>query len=199
MSIWSSKKYKCLTDLVHACQRQEPRAQTFLYDRYKGRLMGVCQRYARSVAEAEDIFQEAFLRVFANVDEIKTPEALDGWVKSVVIRTAINYYNRTTRLEMQNSSLSYLTNDLESTEYEKIIDHVNMDTLLGIINHLPDGYRLIINLHLIDGYTHAEIATMLAIADSTSRSQYMRGRNLLITKLKELGISNHETNRKPPE
>ncbi len=68
-----------------------------------------------------------------------------------------------------------------------------MEVLLRLINSLPDGYRLIVNLHLIDGYTHTEIAAMLSIADSTSRSQFMRGRNLLIQKLKELGITYHET------
>ena len=114
--------------------------------------------------------------------------------RAVVVRTAINYYHRTTRQELKNAPLDNLNNSLESNEYERIIDHIHFDALLGIINQLPDGYRLIINLHLIDGYTHTEIADMLSIADSTSRSQYMRGRNLLLTKLKELGITCHETN-----
>jgi RNA polymerase sigma factor (sigma-70 family) len=194
MSLWPQKKYATLTDLVHACQRQDPRAQTHLYDRYKGRFMGICLRYARSLAEAEDIFQESFLRVFAGIGEIKTPEAMDAWVKSVVVRTALNYYHRTTLLELKNEPLEGLRTEPENRgEYENIIGRLDMETLLGIINRLPDGYRLIINLHLIDGYTHSEIATLLSIADSTSRTQYMRGRNLLMTKLKELGITCHET------
>lgn len=193
MSFWPSKKYKCLTDLVHACQKQEPRAQTVLYERYKGRLMGVCVRYARSQAEAEDIFQESFLKVFAKINDLKEPTSIDGWVKSIVIRTAINYYHRTTRLELKNTPLENLENELESNDYEYIISQISMEVLLSLINNLPDGYRLVVNLHLIDGYTHSEIAGMLSIADSTSRSQFMRGRNLLIIKLKELGITCHET------
>ena len=193
MSFWPSKKYTCLTDLVHACQRHEPRAQTALYERYQGRLMGICVRYARSQAEAEDIFQESFLKVFSKINDLKAPESLDRWVKSVVVRTAINYYHRTTRLELKNTSLQNQENELESTDYERMISQMSMDTLLCLINSLPDGYRLIINLHLIDGYTHTEIADMLSIADGTSRSQFMRGRNLLILKLKELGITHHET------
>lgn len=193
MGFWPTKKYTCLTDLVHACQRQEPRAQTVLYERYKGKLLGVCVRYARSQTEAEDIFQESFLKVFAKISDLKEPESIDRWVKTVVVRTAINYYHRTTRLELKKASLDTLENELESTDYERMISQMSMDTLLCLINSLPDGYRLIVNLHLIDGYTHTEIADMLSIADGTSRSQFMRGRNLLILKLKELGITHHET------
>jgi RNA polymerase sigma factor (sigma-70 family) len=193
MSLWPAKKYKCLTDLVHACQRQEPRAQTVLYERYKGKLMGVCVRYARSQAEAEDIFQESFLKVFARINDLKEPASIDRWVKSVVVRTAINYYHRTTQLELKNTSLEILENELENTDYEHIISQTSMTLLLRLINSLPDGYRLILNLHLIDGYSHTEIARILSIADSTSRSQFMRGRNLLILKLKELGITCDET------
>lgn len=193
MNFWPSKKYKCLTDLVHACQQQEPRAQTVLYERYKGKLMGICVRYARSQAEAEDIFQESFLKVFAKINDLKEPACIDRWVKSVVVRTAINYYHRTTRLELKSTSLENLENELESTDYEHIISQTSMEVLLRLINSLPDGYRLIINLHLIDGYTHSEIAGMLSIADSTSRSQFMRGRDLLIQKMKKLGINYHET------
>lgn len=155
--------------------------------------MGICVRYARSRAEAEDIFQESFLKVFSKINDLKAPESIDRWVKSVVVRTAINYYHRTTRLELKNTSLQNQENELESTDYERMISQMSMDTLLCLINSLPDGYRLIINLHLIDGYTHTEIADMLSIADGTSRSQFMRGRNLLILKLKELGITHHET------
>ncbi len=192
MSLWPSKKYDDLTTLVRACQKQDARAQTALYERYKSRLLGTCVRYARSRAEAEDIFQESFLKVFANIGEVRQPESIDGWVKSVVVRTAINYYHRTTRHELKSAPLDDSNYELENNEYEKIIGQIHIDTLLGLINQLPDGYRVIINLYLIDGYTHAEIAALLSIAESTSRSQYMRGRNLLVTHLKALGITHYE-------
>jgi len=193
MSLWPTKKYDNLPDLVRACQNQDAKAQTVLYERYKSRLLGTCVRYARSEAEAEDIFQESFLKVFASIGEVRQPESIDGWVKSVVVRTAINYYHRTTRNELKSAPFDDFGCEMENDEYEKIIGHMHMDALLGLINRLPDGYRVIINLHLIDGYTHAEIATLLSIAESTSRSQYMRGRNLLINRLKELGITHYET------
>jgi RNA polymerase sigma-70 factor (ECF subfamily) len=192
MSFFRSKKYSSLPDLVLACQRQEPSAQTAFYDRYKSRLLGVCVRYAKTKAEAEDIFQEGFIKVFKSLNEVRDPGAIDSWVKSVVIRTAINYYNRTTKEQQLHSSLDNVQYECESDDYGRIIDQLNIEVLLGLISQLPDGYRMIINLHLIDGYTHNEIAQMLSISDGTSRSQYLRGRNLLMKKLQEKGITQYE-------
>ncbi|WAC14552.1 RNA polymerase sigma factor [Dyadobacter pollutisoli] len=192
MNLFRSKKYSSLPDLVLACQRQEPSAQTAFYDRYKSKLLGVCVRYAKTKAEAEDIFQEGFIKVFKSLNEVRDLGAIDSWVKSVVIRTAINYYNRTTKEQQLHSSLDNVQYEQESDDYAKIIDQLNVEVLLNMISQLPDGYRMIINLHLIDGYTHSEIAQMLSISDGTSRSQYLRGRNLLMKKLQEKGITQYE-------
>lgn len=187
-----SKKYSSLEDLVLACRRGEQQAQTLLYNRCKSRLMGVCVRYARTVAEADDIFHEAVLKVFGHIDRVSDPAAVDRWMKSVVVRTAINYYNRTTRSELRNVALEVSEFDSENDDYARIIDQLDVEVLLNIINALPSRYRIVINMYLIDGYSHAEIAEMLSIAESTSRSQYMRGRNLLIVKLQESGITENE-------
>lgn len=192
MTFLRSKKYKTLEELVRACQRQESRAQTALYEQYKSKLIGVCLRYAKTRVEAEDIFQEAFIKVFRNLGELKEIGAVDSWVKSVVIRTAINYYHRTTKPQETLVSLDDFNVELESDDYGKIIDQINVNVLLEIIQRLPDGYRMIVNLHLIDGYAHTEIAEILAISDSTSRSQFMRGRNLLLKKIQEYGITQYE-------
>ncbi|GAB2789996.1 RNA polymerase sigma factor [Rhabdobacter roseus] len=192
MSLLRPKKYETLEELVRACQRQEVRAQTVLYERYKTRLLGSCLRYAKTKAEAEDIFQEAFVKVFRNLAELKEERAIDGWVKSIVIRTAINYYHRTTKVQETHISLDEFNADLESEEYARIIDQININVLLEIIQQLPDGYRMVVNLHMIDGYPHTEIAKMLDISEGTSRSQFLRGRNLLLKKLQEHGITQYE-------
>ena len=192
MKFFRSKKYADLTSLVKSCQKQDPRAQTLFYERYKSRLTGVCLRYAKTRAEADDIFQEAFIKIFDNIQELKDPEAADSWVKVTVIRTAINYYHRTTKQQQLHDSLDNVEIQLDSGDYEKLMDQLDVNDLLAMINELPDGYRTIINLHLIDGYTHIEIAKMLSISDGTSRSQFMRGRNLLLKKLELKGILHHE-------
>jgi len=182
------KKYNSLEELVLACQRSDPRAQHDLYERYKGRMLAVCLRYARTEAEAEDIFQDAFIKVFKNIAEIKDVHATDAWVKAIVIRTAINYYQRTTKNESLKISFEDTEQSLESQDYERIISQMDLDMLLKIIGSLPNGYRTVINLHLIDGYSHGEIAEILSISEGTSKSQYRRGKNLLIKKLQQQGI-----------
>ncbi|WP_353719441.1 sigma-70 family RNA polymerase sigma factor [Dyadobacter sp. 676] len=192
MSLFRSKKYSSLADLVRACQANDTRAQTAFYERYKSRLLGLCLRYAKTKAEAEDIFQEGFIKVFKNINELRNVEVIDSWVKSVVIRTAINYYHRTTKEQQLHSNLDDFQREIESGDYGKIIVQIDIDVLLNVMATLPDGYRMIINLHLIDGYTHSEIGEMLGISDSTSRSQFLRGRNLLMKKLQEKGITQYE-------
>jgi RNA polymerase sigma-70 factor (ECF subfamily) len=155
-------------------------------------MTGICRRYARTVAEADDIFQDAFVKIFNSIGDLKDPDAVDGWVKVTVVRTAINYYHRTTREQELHDSLDGMDIQLESDDYAKLMDQMNVRDLLEMINALPDKYRTVINLHLIDGYTHTEIGEMLSISDATSRSQFMRGRNLLLKKLELKGIVHHE-------
>jgi RNA polymerase sigma factor (sigma-70 family) len=192
MKFFTSNKYKNLTQLVRACQKHDQAAQTVFYDRYKNKMTGICLRYAKTRAEADDIFQEAFIRIFNHLDDLKEPEAADSWVKVIVIRTAINYYHRTTKSEELHSSLDNTEMQLDSGDYEKLMDQLNVEELLVLINELPDKYRTVINLHLIDGYTHVEIGEMLSLSDATVRSQFMRGRNMLLKKLELKGIVHHE-------
>ncbi|MHA4739859.1 RNA polymerase sigma factor [Dyadobacter sp. MSC1_007] len=192
MKFFLSKKYSSVASLVKACQQQDPRAQTVFYERYKSRMTGICRRYAKTVAEADDIFQDAFVKIFNSIGDLKDPDAVDGWVKVTVVRTAINYYHRTTREQELHDSLDGMDIQLESDDYAKLMDQMNVHDLLEMINALPDKYRTVINLHLIDGYTHTEIGEMLSISDATSRSQFMRGRNLLLKKLELKGIVHHE-------
>lgn len=186
------KKYTSLSQLVSACQQQERRAQDAFYERYKGRMLGVCVRYAKTVAEAEDIFQEAFIKIFERIHELKKPESADSWVKAVVVRTAINYYNRTTRQEERFTTYDYVVDELISDDYDGLIKQLNLDALLAFINQLSDSYRLVVNLYLIEGYTHAEIAGLLNMPEATVRSQYSRARQLLIKIIQQNGIERHE-------
>ena len=171
--------------LVLACNRNDPKAQTAFYNLYKGRLLGVCRRYARTEAEAEDIFQEAFIKIFKNLHTLQKIESVNYWVKSSVIRTAIDHYRKTIHEREQvgyEEAMERIDND------DNIFSNLSRDQVLGVINTLPDGYRMIINLHLIDGYTHPEIAEMLNIMEGTSKSQLSRGREMLKRELLKIGF-----------
>ncbi|MDZ7899381.1 MAG: RNA polymerase sigma factor [Arcicella sp.] len=171
--------------LVLACKRNDPKAQTAFYNLYKGRLLGICRRYARTEAEAEDIFQEAFIKIFKNLHNLEKVESINGWVKSSVIRTAIDHY-RQSLPERQQVGYENIIEKPDSQD-DNIFSNLSREQILGIINTLPDGYRMIINLYLIDGYAHAEIAEMLNISEGTSKSQLSRGRELLRKELVKVG------------
>ncbi len=186
------KNYRTLTDLVRACQNNDPRAQTLFYNRFRTELMRICARFARTRMEAEDIYQESFVKIFRHIHDVQNLESIESWMRSVVTRTAINYYHRTTKKEAMNHSMDFSPLDFECNDHTCIIDGLSVGIVNDMIAQLPEGYKRIINLHIIDGFSHIEIARRLSITDSTSRSQLLRGRNLLMKKLKEQGISGYE-------
>lgn len=183
--------------LVQACQRGDRRAQNLLYDHFKKKLFGICLRYAGSKPEAEHIFQDAFVRIFDRIPELKNPESISSWAKSIVIRTAINHYHREIKPGKELSSLELLEREPENDTFPDIISQLEMEALVEAINQLPTGYRLVLNLHLVDGYTHVEIAEMLNISEGTSRSQFSRGKSALIKKLQK-GFYHYEPIRQNP-
>lgn len=193
MGLFKSKPKQGLSELIKGCLKQERRAQREFYERYKPRLTGLCLRYAKTAVEAEDIFQEGILKIFGKLGEVRDPEALDSWVKTVMIRHAVDYYNRVTRKEILFSSHEHLNAEWQTADYSELLSRFETDAILESINDLPTGYRLVVNMYFIDGYSHAEIAEMLGIAEVTSRSQLLRGRNVLIKKLEQKGIKQHES------
>ncbi len=188
-------------ELVKQCQRQNPSAQAALYNAYKRRMLGICRRYAHTTFEAEDIFQDAFIKVFKKIHTLEKPEAVGGWIKSLVIRTAIDY-TRANRQMMQNmaSDTCLTTRQAEGvlSASEKleddfdILDTLSREEIVAIINEMPTGYRLIVNLYLIDGYEHHEIAELCGISIGTSKSQLSRAKQFLQKKLAEIGLIRYE-------
>jgi RNA polymerase sigma factor (sigma-70 family) len=174
--------------LVKACRKGDGKAQQGLYDLYKARLMGVCRRYAASREEAQDVLQEAFIKIFTKLSQLESSEALEGWMIRITINTAVNYYQKNKR---------YAFDDIENLEtgngaYELILSNITDEFLLKTINELPDGCRVVFNLFIVEGYTHYEIAKMLGINESTSRSQLVYAKTLLKEKLNAVGVLRYE-------
>ncbi|MBV6645933.1 MAG: sigma-70 family RNA polymerase sigma factor [Cyclobacteriaceae bacterium] len=174
---------------MRKCLQGNRKYQAILYDRFSAMVMAICSRYSGSAEQAEDVFQEAFLKIFQNLDKVKEAEALPGWIKRIAINTAIDY------LKLDKASwISESTQpDGDDQYYAQMVDKISTEEIIAIINELPEGYRLVFNLHTVDGYSHKEISERLDIAESTSRSQLTYAKRLLQEKLKKIGITRYES------
>lgn len=174
-------------DLIKGCANGDRRSQKALYDEFSGKMFPICLRYAKSDQEAEDILQEAFVKVFAKINTFRAESSLFHWIKRIVINTALNS-SRSKLYMFPMVDIDYVGN---SFEYEQIFSSLKYDDLLGLIQELPNGCRAIFNLYAIEGYSHKEIAEMLEVSEGTSKSQFARAKSLLQAKLKD--ISNAES------
>lgn len=164
--------------LIKGCIRREAAAQKAVFDLYAGRMLGVCQRYARNTMDAEDILQDAFIKVFEKINQFKNEGSFEGWIRRIVVNTALKKYT------VSRYSRELFDKDVESYEEHYQTDAAAFTSLtekeiLALIHALPDGYRIIFNLYVIEGYRHEEIAAMLQINAGTSRSQLAKARALL--------------------
>jgi RNA polymerase sigma-70 factor (ECF subfamily) len=162
-------------EIIEGCKNKDPRCQRALFDRFAGKMMGVCLRYASDSAEAEDMLQDAFLRIFQNIGQFKFEGVFEGWIRRVVVNAAIRAIEKKKIKYRELEENMYDVPRVEATAY----NHLNQEELLKLINQLPDGYRIVFNLSAIEGYSHEEIGEMLNIQPGTSRSQLVKARKML--------------------
>ncbi|MFL5787785.1 MAG: RNA polymerase sigma factor [Flavisolibacter sp.] len=173
-------------ELVKDCLKGKSSAQRQLYDHFAGLMLSVCYRYTKSVADAEDVLQEGFIKVFRNLKQYKFNGELGAWIRRIMVNTAINYLKRNER---------YQTDLLFPDDHLHVISHdhhpevtLAAKEIADLIRQLPPGYQTIFNLYAVEGFNHVEIGTILGIQESTSRSQYARARALLIQWLEQKNI-----------
>ena len=164
-----------LGEIVAGCKAGSHKSYEALYKRFYRTLLVIAMRYTKTREEAEDILQDAFVKVFHNINTYNEKGSFEGWLKRIVQNTAINYYR---------SSLKFQTGDDEAMDqgddsFEKIMGGMDARNILTLLNNLPEGYRLLINLYAIDGHSHAEIANMLGISVGTSKSQLFKAKKHL--------------------
>lgn len=176
--------------IIQKCIQGDRNAQRELYNFYASRMRGICIRYARSDFEAEDIFQDSFIKVFTNLKNFNNQGSFDGWIRRIVTNTAIDHYKKNLNL---SKHIQYEDSDNEEiAEGEEIIGDLNAKDLLKVLSELPPGYKLIFNLYAIEGYTHKEIAEQLNIAESTSKSQLTKARRFIKALLFKKNILENE-------
>lgn len=171
-------------ELIRGCLQEDAFCQKETFNRFAGRMLGVCNRYARNSADAEDILQDAFIKVFAKIYQFKFTGSFEGWIRRIIVNTALKKYSLR-RYEKEVAGYEITDRDgsiMEPSAY----GHLTEKDLLVLVNNLPDGYRLIFNLYVIEGYQHDEIAAMLGIQPGTSRSQLVKARNMLQKQILQL-------------
>jgi RNA polymerase sigma factor (sigma-70 family) len=167
-------------ELIKSCIAEERLAQNRLYERFAPKMLGVCYRYAQTQAESEDILQEGFVKIFNNLKKFRFESSLETWITRIMVNTALNHLRATKKLKME-SELDAAENAYEVASFQ----WHQMDTLvlMKFIQELPTGYRVVLNMYAIEGYSHSEIAEQLGIQESTSRSQFIRAKALLEKKI----------------
>lgn len=171
--------------IIEGCARHNRKAQQVLYDKYSRLLLGVCLRYASDKAEAEDILQDSFLKIYFNIEEYSGTGSFVGWLRRVTVNTAITHYHKNLKFRFHVDIDEYVSEETGVSSFEE--DLFTSDELFRVLNELPAGYRMVFNLYAVEGYKHKEIAEMLGIDTNTSKSQYSRARSVIREKLEALG------------
>jgi len=162
-----------LNQLIENCKVNDTKAQGELYKLFSSKLFATCLKYSRNYAEAEDNLQDAFLIIFKKIEQYQNKGSFEGWIKRITVNIVLQRYRSEKIFDIINE------NTIEDVEVEIDEDSVSIDYLLKIIQDLPDRYRLVFNLYVLDGYSHKDIANMLKINIGTSKSNLARARQIL--------------------
>jgi RNA polymerase sigma-70 factor (ECF subfamily) len=173
-----------LNEIVGRCKKNDRNAQKELYDVYAPILFGICLRYSKSSQEAEDILQEGFIKILTKIKFFKGDGSFEGWMKKVIVNTAISHFHKNKKYNELQDIDKIKETEIETEKYDN--HEFTQEELLNVINKMPEGYRVIFNMYAIEGFKHKEIAEMLNITESTSKSQYSRAKEKIRQELENI-------------
>lgn len=166
-----------LEQLINDCKKKDAKAQEQLYRLFSSKLFAVCLKYSRNYAEAQDNLQDGFLIVFDKINQFNFKGSFEGWLKRVMVNNVMQQYRNISFLELVNNEIA------DDVDVDIDDDSISLDYLMKIIQELPDRYRLVFTLYVIDGYSHKEISEMLNITTGTTKSNLARARIILKDKI----------------
>ena len=172
-------------DILQKCLLGEFKAQRALYDHFSGTMYAVCLRYSNNREDAKDILQDGFIKVYNKLAQFSGKGSLEGWMKRVFINTALEHY-RVNKIYMEQSDIEYA---IPQAQEDFIIEKISRKEILDIFGKLAPGYRSVLNLYAIEGYSHAEISEMLGISEGTSKSQLSRARLAFAEEMRKLKVN----------
>jgi RNA polymerase sigma-70 factor (ECF subfamily) len=179
-----------IDSLLEGCRKGDRKAQESLYKILASRMMGVCMRYAKDTFEAEDVLQMGFVKVFQKVSEFRGDGSFEGWIRRIMVNTAIESY----RKNLRNLNLVDIDEVYDQPQSTFDMSGLELKDLLKLVQQLSNGYRLVFNMYVIEGYSHKEIARELGITEGASKSQLSRARAILkekIIKMEGLNYASH--------
>lgn len=166
-------------ELLEGCIRGNADCQRLLFQQFYGKMLALCRRYASNEDEAKDFLQEGFIKIFDNLRSYRGESSLQTWMSRVMINNAITQYNKAKHYSFRSLEDEDSAEIADETEAVDEMDQIDLDELLAIIQQLPIGYRTVLNMYAIEGFSHKQIGEMLNIAEGTSKSQLSKARQLL--------------------
>ncbi len=175
--------------IIEGCVAGKRSAQSSLYRKYAAVMLAVCLRYAQNRDEAEDILQEAFLKIFQHIGTYRNEGSFEGWMKRIMINHALNYFRKQRRAPFLEDIATISETEIVDNEEAPVFQSpVSAETLISLIQTLPPGYRLVFNLYVFEDYSHREISRELNISENTSKTQLLKARRMLRRKLEEMNL-----------
>lgn len=189
----SSLTYNTEEDLIEKCIKGDSIAQKALYIKFSPKLFAISYRYSSNREDAKDVLQESFIKIFDNIKAFKKTGSFEGWLKRIVVNTALSKYKKT-----KKSVINYtdqlndkdLIDTLDEQQGENDLSAIDEQTIMIHIQDLPEEYRIVFNLACIEELSHKEIASLLSIKEETSRIRLLRARKKLINSLTSINVIN---------
>lgn len=178
-----------IDSLLEGCKQGERKAQESLYKTLASRMMAVCMRYAKDSYEAEDMLQMGFVKVFTKVAEFRSEGSFEGWIRRIMVNTAIETY----RKNLRSMSVVDIDEVYDQPQTTFNMDQLETKDLMTLVQQLSSGYRMVFNMYVIEGYSHREISETLGISEGASKSQLSRARGILKEKILKIEGSNYAT------
>ena len=181
--------HKNQSALIKSALKNNRDAQRVLYELYSPKMLSVCRYYIKDEQHAEEAMLNGFFKVFSKLGDFKAEGSFEGWMKRVTVNTVLQKYRKQRTFEIVDEG------QLEDGEEEVSVetDEIPLDFLLKIVQELPDRYRLVFSMYVMDGYQHKEIAEMLGISDGTSKSNLARARMILKNKIEAYNARNEHS------
>jgi RNA polymerase sigma-70 factor (ECF subfamily) len=173
-------------EIVKRCIKSDRKAQRKLYETFYSKMMSVCYRYTNNAEDARDIMQDGFIKVFSNINKYKFNGSLEGWIRRIMVNTAIDHFRKHKDVFFVDDEEGYILENSKVESAESIYSKFGEDVIMDAIQLLSPAYKTVFNLNVIEGFQHKEIAKKLGISEGTSKSNLAKAKMKLRTILLEI-------------